>query len=185
MSMPLSSACKPFVLEIISGRLPCAASGRATAAFGEAVPPKSLPVPAAALPASEVRKNFRRDQSFIGMPSTVCGRNYTVEHRQREVESGCTRVPQSRAAGEAEKAPKNCKNSLMITGAFEFAVGILIVGFLTSAKITLRNGFAGKRRHFYAKRIPLRSMGCLCADLPLAHHFRHALASLPSSAPVI
>jgi len=24
------------------------------------------------------------------MPSTVCGRNYTVEHRQREVESGCT-----------------------------------------------------------------------------------------------
>jgi hypothetical protein len=56
------------------------------------VPAKSLLALATALLASEVRKNFRRDNSPIGVPSALCGRNYTVEQRQGEVESGRTRV---------------------------------------------------------------------------------------------
>src|SRR6266581_2994025 len=82
MSMPLSRACSPFALEIISGRLPCAAGAR----FGRAAkslpfecePPNNLPALATALPASEVRKNLRRDHSSMGNPSSVCAPQYTT-----------------------------------------------------------------------------------------------------------
>src|SRR5712692_8295519 len=83
ISMPLSSACKPLALEMMSGRLPCAAGARlvrvgASAPF-EREPPNSWPVLATALPASEVRKNLRRDQSSIWKASSACARQYTSD----------------------------------------------------------------------------------------------------------
>src|SRR5881409_336150 len=80
MSMPLSSACSPLALEIISGRLPCAAGVRFERAAGlpfECDRPNNLPALATALPASEVRKNLRRDHSSIGSPSSVFAGQYT------------------------------------------------------------------------------------------------------------
>jgi hypothetical protein len=70
MSIPLSRACRPFVLEMISGRL---LDGGTTPAGGMAAlagdaPARSLPTPATALDASEVRKNLRRDQISIDDP---------------------------------------------------------------------------------------------------------------------
>src|SRR6266404_433609 len=72
MSIPAPSACNPFALEIISGRFPCATGARlarvcASLPF-EREAPNNLPALATALPASEVRKNLRRDQSSIGRP---------------------------------------------------------------------------------------------------------------------
>src|SRR6267378_1263580 len=72
MSMPLSRACNPFALEMINGRLPCAA-GATLASDGSPPPldgvrPNSLPAPAMALPASETRKNLRRDHSSMLKP---------------------------------------------------------------------------------------------------------------------
>src|SRR6266700_5401659 len=66
---------KSLALEMISGRLPCAAGARFASPgpplpFG-GVPPKSLFAPAIALPASEARKNLRRDHSSIGRPSAL------------------------------------------------------------------------------------------------------------------
>jgi hypothetical protein len=67
--MPWLSACKPFALEMITGRLPAGATtGNIFSGWIEIVPAgadfaKSDVAPAAALPASEVRKNFRRVQS--------------------------------------------------------------------------------------------------------------------------
>src|SRR5204863_3476257 len=81
MSMPLSSACSPLALEIISGRLPCTAGVRFERAAGlpfERAPPNNLPALATALPASEVRKNLRRDQSSMGNPSSVRALQYTT-----------------------------------------------------------------------------------------------------------
>jgi hypothetical protein len=78
---------------MITGRLP-AAAGRGPAAVSTVVPapeggvrPKSLPALATALPASEVRKNLRRVHNSIGVPSRMCGRNYTVESEGLKVES--------------------------------------------------------------------------------------------------
>src|SRR5579885_1336041 len=75
MSIPLSSACNPFALEMISGRFPGGAgeSGGAPNAFRLAAPsvptaPKRFATPATAPPASDVRKNFRRDHTLIGSP---------------------------------------------------------------------------------------------------------------------
>src|SRR5437667_282102 len=85
MSMPLSSACSPLALEIISGRLPCAAGARFERAAGlpfECAPPNNLPALATALPASEVRKNLRRDQSSIGNPSSISAPQYTTLGRR-------------------------------------------------------------------------------------------------------
>src|SRR5712664_2551543 len=83
ISMPLSSACRPLALEIINGRLPCAAGARFERAPEplpfERVPPNNLPALATALPTSEVRKNLRRDHSFMGSPSSVCAPQYTPE----------------------------------------------------------------------------------------------------------
>ena len=70
--MPLSSACSPLALEIISGRLPCATGARFERAVGpppfERVPPNNFPALATTLPVSEVRKNLRRDHSSMGIP---------------------------------------------------------------------------------------------------------------------
>src|SRR5260370_26833219 len=68
---------------MMSGRLPCAAGARlvrvgASVPF-EREPPNSLPALATALPASEVRKNLRRDQSFIWKASSSCARPYTSD----------------------------------------------------------------------------------------------------------
>src|SRR5262249_19663669 len=86
MSMPLPRALTPLALEIMSGRLPlparasgCAALASA-AAFGT-LAPNSLPAPATALPASDVRKNLRRDQSFIGLLLTA---GETIQARRKE-----------------------------------------------------------------------------------------------------
>src|SRR4029077_5598980 len=72
MSIPLSRAWSPLALEIMSGRLPCAAGARLARAFASfpigSDRPKSLPALATALPASEVRKNLRRDNSSMGRP---------------------------------------------------------------------------------------------------------------------
>src|SRR5713226_8753565 len=80
ISMPRPSASTPLALEMMSGRLPCAAgeTGRAPlfAAAGVARP-KRLVTPAAALPASEVRKNLRRDHRLI-VPPDECGGQYTT-----------------------------------------------------------------------------------------------------------
>src|SRR5712692_303967 len=81
MSIPAPSAWTPLALEIISGRFPCAAGARfertAEPLPFEGEPPNNLPALATALPASEVRKNLRRDHSSIGRPSSVCGGQYT------------------------------------------------------------------------------------------------------------
>src|SRR5882724_12388072 len=86
MSMPLSRACSPFALEMINGRLPCAAGARMASDSSplllDGVLPNSLPALARALPASEVRKNLRRDQSSIWIASWVCGRQYTVDRKK-------------------------------------------------------------------------------------------------------
>src|SRR5207245_2566051 len=71
-----------LALEIISGRLPCAAGVRSPR-DGSPRPfvgaaPKSLFAPVIALPASEVRKNLRRDHSSMGRPSSVCAGQYTT-----------------------------------------------------------------------------------------------------------
>src|SRR5882762_2292704 len=71
MSMPRPRAFTPLALEIISGRLPCAA---ATEGLGLA---NRLVTVAAALPASEVRKNLRRDHWLMGPPD-LCGGQYTT-----------------------------------------------------------------------------------------------------------
>src|SRR5260370_32975552 len=68
---------------MMSGRLPCAAGARlvrvgASVPF-EREPPNSLPALATALPASEVRKNLRRDHSFIWKASSACARTYTSD----------------------------------------------------------------------------------------------------------
>src|ERR1700687_5205721 len=72
MSMPLSRACTPFALEMINGRLPCAAAARLASESSplplDGVRPKSLPAPAIALPANEARKNLRRDHSSMLKP---------------------------------------------------------------------------------------------------------------------
>src|SRR5438477_11124058 len=86
MSMPLSSACSPLALEIISGRFPCAAGARFERAARlpfERAPPNNLPALATALPASEVRKNLRRDQSSMGNPSSISAPQYTTLARPR------------------------------------------------------------------------------------------------------
>src|SRR5207302_220433 len=71
MSMPRPRALTPLALEIIRGRLPCPA---ATAGLGLA---NRLVTVAAALPASEVRKNLRRDHWLMGPPG-LCGGQYTT-----------------------------------------------------------------------------------------------------------
>src|SRR2546425_5439755 len=65
----------------MSGRLPCAAGARSERA-AKSLPfecdrPNNLPALATALPASEVRKNLRRDHSSIGSPSSVFAGQYT------------------------------------------------------------------------------------------------------------
>src|SRR6266851_1969764 len=72
MSIPAPNAWSPLALEMISGRFPCAA-GAGLAGVGALLPfgsvlPNNLAALATALPASEVRKNLRRDQSSIGIP---------------------------------------------------------------------------------------------------------------------
>jgi hypothetical protein len=69
MSMPFCSACTPFALEIMIGRIPfvlavCKAEESA-AGFND---PNNFVVPAAAVPANDVRKNLRRDQRLIISP---------------------------------------------------------------------------------------------------------------------
>src|SRR5260370_14813911 len=79
MSIPAPSAWSPLALEIISGRLPCAAGAKFARAAGSlpfaCEAPNNLPALATALPASEVRKNLRRDHSSMGSSSSVCGGN--------------------------------------------------------------------------------------------------------------
>src|SRR5712664_2486408 len=81
MSMPRPSAFTPFALEMMSGRLPCAAgvAGREPllAAAAGGVCANRLVRPAAALPASEVRKNLRRDHRLMAPPDE-CGGQYTT-----------------------------------------------------------------------------------------------------------
>src|SRR5579885_3277215 len=75
MSLPLSSACSPFALEMINGRFPAGAGERGSTpkAFRLAAPsaptaPNRFAAPATAPPASDVRKNFRRDHTLIASP---------------------------------------------------------------------------------------------------------------------
>src|SRR6266850_7996780 len=76
MSMPRPRAFKPLALEIISGRLPCA-GGVALALAPFVAAANRLVTVAAALPASEVRKNLRRDHWLMGPPD-LCGGQYTT-----------------------------------------------------------------------------------------------------------
>src|SRR5258708_38290662 len=83
MSMPRPSALTPLALEMMSGRLPCAVGLAArepllAAATGVARPKRSVR-PAAALPASEVRKNLRRDHRLIAPPDEGGGQYTTNE----------------------------------------------------------------------------------------------------------
>src|ERR1700751_4005121 len=69
MSMPFCSACTPFALEIMIGRVPfVAAVCKAQEPASGFSDPNTLVVPAAAVPANEVRKNLRRDQRLIVPP---------------------------------------------------------------------------------------------------------------------
>src|SRR5271167_3872599 len=67
-------ACRPLALEMITGRLPEVAGGveifpeASSLPFAIGVLARSDVAPAAALPASDVRKNFRRVQSPIHAP---------------------------------------------------------------------------------------------------------------------
>src|SRR6202049_5025014 len=105
MSMPRPSAFTPLALEMISGRLPCAAGAaaraslltlgvRPLAAAAGVVRSNKLATPAAALPASEVRKNLRRDHKLIA-PPFLRARQYTTPHVQNcrfECLSGIARI---------------------------------------------------------------------------------------------
>src|SRR5258708_36762445 len=81
MSIPAPSARSPLALEMISGRLPCAAGARFLRAAGslpfEYEAPNNFSALAMSLPASEVRKNLRRDHGSIGEPSMAFGGQYT------------------------------------------------------------------------------------------------------------
>src|ERR1700676_521772 len=88
MSMPLPMALTPLALEMISGRLPLPAGASGLAPLPASLPfaltaPKSLPVPAMALPASEVRKNLRRDHRSM-MSASLGGAHYMAETRERK-----------------------------------------------------------------------------------------------------
>src|SRR5580700_580789 len=95
IAIPLSSACNPFALEIISGRFPCPAgsgatfAGAAAAAFADAALPSKFPAPATAPLASDVRKNFRRDHNPMSLASQLFARHYIGKSRaRREIEQG-------------------------------------------------------------------------------------------------
>jgi hypothetical protein len=72
MSIPLSSACNPFALEIMIGLVPCAGAAGIADSGAPALSgrdrPKSFPAPAAKLLATEAKKNFRRDHISIAIP---------------------------------------------------------------------------------------------------------------------
>lgn len=72
----------------MSGRLSCAAGSEETPSDDGAAP-KSFVLPAAAVPASEVKKNLRRDQRFMSVPLS-CERTgqYTGRERKWEEEDG-------------------------------------------------------------------------------------------------
>src|SRR5258708_37109706 len=80
---PAPGAFPPFGLEMISGRLPCPAGAAADAPLlppAEAgVRPNRLLAPAAALPASEVRKNLRRDHNSIKTSAKTAAANIPSE----------------------------------------------------------------------------------------------------------
>src|ERR1700730_9001505 len=97
MSMPRPSAFTPLALEMISGRLPCAAGAaaraslltlgvRPLAAAAGVVRSNKLAMPAAALPASEVRKNLRRDHKLIAPPFLRARQYTTTQHRNWKFE---------------------------------------------------------------------------------------------------
>jgi hypothetical protein len=70
MSMPFCSACTPFALETRIGRVPfavarCEGDVAGAAPFPGDVPANKRVVLAAAVPASEVRKNLLRDHELI------------------------------------------------------------------------------------------------------------------------
>src|SRR5690242_13999011 len=65
ISIPLSSACSPFALEIMIGRLPCAGRAGGAGASAASGLAKSLLAPAAKLLARDAIKNFRRDHSSM------------------------------------------------------------------------------------------------------------------------
>src|SRR5258707_7938456 len=71
MSIPLCRAFTPFALEIMIGRLPCAAGSETPSAAGAT--PKSFGVPTTAVPAREVRKNLRRDHRLMGASLELAG----------------------------------------------------------------------------------------------------------------
>src|SRR5277367_6881893 len=73
-SIPRPMACSPLALEMMTGRLPEAAGGvgifpaATSLPFASGVLASSDVAPDAALPASDVRKNFRRVHSPIHAP---------------------------------------------------------------------------------------------------------------------
>src|SRR5689334_5372352 len=111
MSMPLCNAFTPFALEMIIGRFPAGAGSETPSDAGAA--PKSLGVPATAVPAREVRKNLRRDHRLMGASLNLARPIY---RRQRPVASGegsacrnplalvCTPGVQQKSAQGIEKA---------------------------------------------------------------------------------
>src|ERR1700756_2342447 len=85
MSMPRPRALTPLALEMMTGRFPWAgASACAPVLAGDAivVRAKRLVTLATALPASEVRKNLRRDHRLMGPPDECRG---NIQQRRLEV----------------------------------------------------------------------------------------------------
>src|SRR5258708_29759500 len=98
MSMPFCSACTPFALEIMIGRVPfaaapCEASNSFTVPLTGCSAPNNFVVLAAAVPASDATKNFRRDQRLMiclqseNKYKKVRGRHYTSARKLREEEA--------------------------------------------------------------------------------------------------
>src|SRR6266705_1545984 len=89
MSMPLSRAWRPLALEMMSGRLPWAGAARVARASSvfpfDGLRPKSLFEPARALPASEVRKNLRRDHNSIFKASWKSAGQYNTRGQKLDV----------------------------------------------------------------------------------------------------
>src|SRR5712692_1647091 len=116
MSMPRPSAFTPLALEMMTGRLPCAGGAAARSpllAAASAGRSNRLATPAAALPASEVRKNLRRDHKLIAPPKLVRVniQQHGLEIRKTkcEMRSGFPREPANAGSVKAAARPPHSK----------------------------------------------------------------------------
>src|SRR5882672_4510037 len=113
MSMPLCSAFTPLALEMMMGRLPVAAGSATPSDAGSA--PKSLGVPATAVPAREVMKNLRRDHKLMGASLELAGPIYSGECpvASEEGTPGCFALPHGSPSGQ-ERGRKRLNRSEII-----------------------------------------------------------------------